>query len=33
MMKVVADFLASVKTYPLIEPGTPDPYTPSNARQ
>jgi arylsulfatase len=28
MMKIVGEFEASVKRYPLIEPGTPDPYTP-----
>jgi len=28
MMRVVADFKASLKQYPPIEPGTPDPYTP-----
>jgi arylsulfatase len=27
-MKIVADFEASVKKYPPIAPGTPDPYTP-----
>lgn len=28
MMKIVADFEASVKRFPLIAPGTPDPYRP-----
>jgi arylsulfatase len=27
-MKVVAEFEASLKKYPPIAPGTPDPYTP-----
>jgi arylsulfatase len=31
MMKIVADFEASVQRYPLIAPGTPDPYTPRAA--
>jgi arylsulfatase len=28
MLKMVADFEASVKKHPLIAMGTPDPYTP-----
>jgi arylsulfatase len=28
MMKVVAEFEESLKKYPPIAPGTPDPYTP-----
>lgn len=28
MMRIVNDFKASLKQYPPIEPGTPDPYTP-----
>nr|WP_314533055.1 arylsulfatase [uncultured Pseudomonas sp.] len=28
MMRIVSDFKASLKQYPPIEPGTPDPYTP-----
>ena len=28
MMKMIAEFEASVKTTPLIASGTPDPYTP-----
>lgn len=28
MMKIVADFEASVAKHPLIKPGTPDPYVP-----
>jgi arylsulfatase len=32
MMKIVADFEASVKRYPLIAPGTPDPYTPPRGK-
>ena len=28
MMKIVADFEASTKKFPLIQPGTPDPYRP-----
>jgi arylsulfatase len=28
MMKIVADFEASLKRYPAIAPGTPDPYRP-----
>jgi arylsulfatase A-like enzyme len=32
MMTIVADFEASVKKYPLIEPGTPDPYTPPKGK-
>ncbi|RWU17116.1 arylsulfatase [Pseudomonas alkylphenolica] len=28
MMRIVADFKGSLKQYPPIEPGTPDPYTP-----
>src|SRR5262245_21987861 len=28
MMKIVAEFEASLKKYPPIAPGTPDPYTP-----
>ncbi|MNN64309.1 hypothetical protein D3C81_1797460 [compost metagenome] len=27
-MRIVNDFKASLKQYPPIEPGTPDPYTP-----
>ena len=29
MMKIVADFEQSLKKYPPIAPGTPDPYRPS----
>jgi arylsulfatase A-like enzyme len=32
MMKIVAEFEASVKKYPLIEPGTLDPYKPPRAK-
>jgi arylsulfatase len=32
MMKIVADFQASVTTHPLIHPATLDPYTPSQAK-
>jgi arylsulfatase len=28
MMKIVAEFEQSLKQYPPIAPGTPDPYTP-----
>jgi arylsulfatase len=28
MMKIVGDFEASAKKFPLIQPGTPDPYKP-----
>jgi|GEM_PF-4372978 len=28
MMKIVAEFDQSLKRYPPITPGTPDPYTP-----
>ncbi|WP_395337570.1 arylsulfatase [Novosphingobium sp. BL-8H] len=31
MMKIVADFEASLKRYPPIMPGTPDPYSPPKA--
>ena len=31
MMKIVADFEASIKRYPPIAPGTPDPYRPPKA--
>lgn len=30
MLKIVADFEQSVKRYPLITMGTPDPYRPPN---
>jgi arylsulfatase len=28
MMKIVGEFEASLKKYPPVAPGTPDPYTP-----
>jgi arylsulfatase len=31
MSKIVADFDASLKRYPPIAPGTPDPYSPPNS--
>jgi hypothetical protein len=31
MMKIVAEFEASLKKYPPIQPGTLDPYTPPRA--
>lgn len=31
-LKIVADFTASLKAYPPIAPGTPDPYTPSKVK-
>jgi hypothetical protein len=31
-MKILADFEASLKKYPTIAPGTPDPYIPPNER-
>jgi arylsulfatase len=33
MMKIVGDFEESVKRFPPIQPGTPDPYTPRRAKQ
>jgi len=30
-MKIVAEFERSLKKYPPIAPGTPDPYTPSKS--
>ena len=32
ILKMVADFEASTKTYPLIPMGTPDPYRPPSGR-
>lgn len=32
MMKIVADFRASLKKYPAIAPGTTDPYVPAPAK-
>jgi hypothetical protein len=29
MLKIIGDFAASLKKYPPIKLGTPDPYTPS----
>ena len=33
MMKVVSEFQESLKRFPLIAPGTPEPYTPPRAKQ
>lgn len=33
MMEIVAEFEQSLKRYPPIAPGTPDPYTPPQPEQ